>query len=245
MTSGCSTPSPRSPATVSCPTPTAPAHTRTSRCRSHCDQTISQPVVVARMLELLELAPGDRVLDVGTGSGYHAALLSLLAAEVDGGAPPAAQRPGAHDARQYATEPVDAHNHRERRARLGAELRGGARPSTRARGEQAQQGGVIARAGADVQHPVAGRQFAAARASAPPRRGWEIVWSQSIGSATFSYARARSAWGTKRWRGTAAIGVEHPLVMHRPGEPARESPVRGPPGSLSAVATPSWRAGRA
>ena len=47
-----------------------------------CDQTISQPVVVARMLELLELEPRDRVLDVGTGSGYHAALLSLLAAEV-------------------------------------------------------------------------------------------------------------------------------------------------------------------
>jgi protein-L-isoaspartate(D-aspartate) O-methyltransferase len=47
-----------------------------------CQQTISQPVVVARMLELLELAPSDRVLDVGTGSGYHAAVLSLLAAEV-------------------------------------------------------------------------------------------------------------------------------------------------------------------
>jgi len=47
-----------------------------------CAQTISQPVVVARMLELLELAPTDRVLDVGTGSGYHAALLGLLAAEV-------------------------------------------------------------------------------------------------------------------------------------------------------------------
>ncbi len=47
-----------------------------------CAQTISQPAVVARMLELLELGPDDRVLDVGTGSGYHAALLGLLAAEV-------------------------------------------------------------------------------------------------------------------------------------------------------------------
>jgi protein-L-isoaspartate(D-aspartate) O-methyltransferase len=45
-------------------------------------QTISQPVVVARMLELLELSPEDRVLDVGTGSGYHAALLGLLTRHV-------------------------------------------------------------------------------------------------------------------------------------------------------------------
>jgi protein-L-isoaspartate(D-aspartate) O-methyltransferase len=45
-------------------------------------QTISQPLVVARMLELLKLSPTDRVLDVGTGSGYHAALLAELAGEV-------------------------------------------------------------------------------------------------------------------------------------------------------------------
>ena len=45
-------------------------------------QTISQPLVVARMCELLELEPSDRVLDVGTGSGYHAALLAWLARHV-------------------------------------------------------------------------------------------------------------------------------------------------------------------
>jgi protein-L-isoaspartate(D-aspartate) O-methyltransferase len=45
-------------------------------------QTISQPLVVARMTELLRPQPLDRVLDVGTGSGYHAAVLARLAAHV-------------------------------------------------------------------------------------------------------------------------------------------------------------------
>jgi protein-L-isoaspartate(D-aspartate) O-methyltransferase len=45
-------------------------------------QTISQPLVVARMCELLDLERGDRVLDVGTGSGYHAAVLAQLAGHV-------------------------------------------------------------------------------------------------------------------------------------------------------------------
>jgi protein-L-isoaspartate(D-aspartate) O-methyltransferase len=47
-----------------------------------CGQTISQPLVVARMCELLALHGDERVLDVGTGSGYHAALLARLAAHV-------------------------------------------------------------------------------------------------------------------------------------------------------------------
>ena len=45
-------------------------------------QTISQPYIVALMLEHLALKATDRVLDVGTGSGYVTALLSLLCAEV-------------------------------------------------------------------------------------------------------------------------------------------------------------------
>jgi protein-L-isoaspartate(D-aspartate) O-methyltransferase len=45
-------------------------------------QTISQPLVVARMCELLALSGDERVLDVGTGSGYHAAVLARLAGHV-------------------------------------------------------------------------------------------------------------------------------------------------------------------
>ena len=44
--------------------------------------TISQPVIVARMTELLELTKVNRVLEIGTGSGYQAAVLSPLVAEV-------------------------------------------------------------------------------------------------------------------------------------------------------------------
>ena len=47
-----------------------------------CGQTISQPYVVAYMTEQLEVRPHHRVLEVGTGSGYQAAILSRLAREV-------------------------------------------------------------------------------------------------------------------------------------------------------------------
>ncbi len=45
-------------------------------------QTISQPYIVALMTEALELEPGDRVLEIGTGSGYQAAVLAELGVEV-------------------------------------------------------------------------------------------------------------------------------------------------------------------
>lgn len=47
-------------------------------------QTISQPYVVARMAELAEVLPGDRVLDIGSGSGYQTAVLAALAERVYG-----------------------------------------------------------------------------------------------------------------------------------------------------------------
>jgi protein-L-isoaspartate(D-aspartate) O-methyltransferase len=66
-------------------------------------QTISQPFMVAAMTEALELAGHERVLEIGTGSGYQAALLSRLAREV-------------HSVERNATLAETA---RERLARLG------------------------------------------------------------------------------------------------------------------------------
>lgn len=45
-------------------------------------QTISQPYIVALMTQLADLGPDDKVLEIGTGSGYQAAVLSRLAGEV-------------------------------------------------------------------------------------------------------------------------------------------------------------------
>jgi protein-L-isoaspartate(D-aspartate) O-methyltransferase len=45
-------------------------------------QTISQPYMVARMTELLEVQDGDRILEIGTGSGYQAAILVAVGARV-------------------------------------------------------------------------------------------------------------------------------------------------------------------
>jgi len=47
-----------------------------------CGQTISQPSIVGLMTQALELSPRDKVLEVGTGSGYQAAILSLLVRRV-------------------------------------------------------------------------------------------------------------------------------------------------------------------
>jgi len=47
-----------------------------------CMQTISQPFTVAYMTELMDIQEGDKVLEIGTGSGYQAVILKLLGADV-------------------------------------------------------------------------------------------------------------------------------------------------------------------
>jgi len=68
-------------------------------------QTISQPYIVARMTELLALERNDRILEIGTGSGYQAAVLALLGAKV----------------RSFEWYPALAKAARERLDRLGIE----------------------------------------------------------------------------------------------------------------------------
>jgi protein-L-isoaspartate(D-aspartate) O-methyltransferase len=46
------------------------------------DQTISQPYIVAFMTQALKIEPGNRILEIGTGSGYQAAILGVLAKDV-------------------------------------------------------------------------------------------------------------------------------------------------------------------
>ncbi len=48
---------------------------------TYCGQTISAPHMNAMMCELLNLEPGDQVLEIGTGSGYHAALLGYIVSQ--------------------------------------------------------------------------------------------------------------------------------------------------------------------
>ena len=55
---------------------------KTRRCPIACGQTISQPSIVALMTEALDVQPRSKVLEIGTGSGYQAAILSQLARRV-------------------------------------------------------------------------------------------------------------------------------------------------------------------
>ena len=55
---------------------------RNTAFRIDADQTISHPYTVALMTVLLDVQPGDKILEIGTGSGYQACVLSYLGARV-------------------------------------------------------------------------------------------------------------------------------------------------------------------
>ena len=81
-TSACSTRWAACRASGSSPTASATGRTRDEALPIEAGQTISQPYMVAEMTELLAPRPGDRVLELGTGSGYQAAVLATMGAKV-------------------------------------------------------------------------------------------------------------------------------------------------------------------
>ncbi len=72
----------RCPVSCSCRPSCAPGPTTTTRLPIEDGQAISQPYVVAWMTELLEVEPGGLVLEIGTGTGYQAAILAAIGARV-------------------------------------------------------------------------------------------------------------------------------------------------------------------
>ncbi|WP_049901199.1 protein-L-isoaspartate(D-aspartate) O-methyltransferase [Halococcus agarilyticus] len=94
------------------------------------DQTISAPHMVAMMTDLLELDHGDRVLEIGTGCGYHAAVTAAVVGAVDGtgdGDDPNRATTGDTDGERGAVYSVEFHDSlaaaaRERLDRLGYDV---------------------------------------------------------------------------------------------------------------------------
>ena len=131
------------------------------------EQTISQPLVVARMCELLELRGDERILDIGTGSGYHAAVLAHLGAHVWSIERHAGVvRAGGQEPRRRRHRQRDAARRRRRaRAAGGGAVRRHQRRGRRDRGP-ARAGGT-ARRGREVGR--AGQATGSTWSSAPQR----------------------------------------------------------------------------
>ena len=153
-----------------------------------CGQTISQPYVVAYMTEQLGVRPHHRVLEVGTGSGYQAAVLSRLAREVViDRALPHARQSGAQAARRARLRERRGRRRRRPRRRAGARAlrphhrhRGGrkraagfARPARRGRGD-----GAAARAARRIATDYQAYQVAnGRRARGPDRRAFRAAFA--------------------------------------------------------------------
>ena len=151
-------------------------------------QTISQPYMVARIAEALTLRPGERVLDVGTGSGYQAAVLAELGANVvtieripssrsrrGRTSPPPATTSTSGSATARSASPSSRRSTRSRSPQPRPRSRRRSTSSSRPRGRLVVPvGGQRAqRARADRAQPrgPGGRPFGAVPLCAAPRRG--------------------------------------------------------------------------
>jgi len=134
-------------------------------------QTISQPWVVARMSELLRVLPGDRVLEIGTGSGYQAAVLAEMGCRVV----------------SIERDPELAEGARERLARLGygdrVELRVG--DGSGGDPDGAPWAGIIVTAGApEIPPPLKAQLGDGRRLVIPvgPRSLQQLLWIERRGN---------------------------------------------------------------
>ena len=167
-------------------------------------QTISQPYVVARMIEAAGVRPGDRVLEVGAGSGYAAAVLGRIAASV-------------HAIERHAGLTAQAE---ERLARLGfrnVTLRSG--DGTRGWSEAAPFDRILVAAGAPSAPESLKRQLAVGGTLVIPvqrgarhqtlrriRRGAEELWEEEeLGAVSFVPLIGAEGW--PEGGGRAAVGA--------------------------------------
>ena len=134
-------------------------------------QTISQPYIVARMIELAEIKPGDKVLEVGAGSGYAAAVMSRMANKVfaiERHEELAQARPRPAEAARLR-QCRDHYRRRHQGLARGSALPGDHRLCRRPACSRSSEAAACHRRAAD--HPGRGIRLSDADARSPHRRG--------------------------------------------------------------------------
>lgn len=167
------------------------------------DQTISQPYIVARMTELLEPEPGLRVLEVGTGSGYQAAVLAACGLEV------------------YSVERIAALSDRAREALLRASYAGRVhlRVGDGSRGwpEEAPFDRVMVTAGAERMPDPLRDQLAEGGVAVAPVGGRATQWIRR-------YRRTEGGWEEEEFEAARFV----PLIREDGGDRGEGTGDAGP-----------------
>ena len=205
-------------------------------------QTISQPYIVARMIAAIEPRPDARVLEIGTGSGYAAAVLSRVVGRVlHGGAARGARRPGAPSV-------ADARIRQCRGASWRREPRlAGARPvrcDHRDRGRAARAAAAPRSARRRRAHGDSDRRRPASSAARPGdsrHAGWVrrgAIWGPSASCRSWARTHGGSP-GSFRWAphraGAADRLRRRPSFARRPSRSPRSTTWTSAPCSIGSV----------